>query len=110
MGADAERFADDKVPRELAFADLAHLAASYGQHFAASTGFGLDLPYGSLGGPGFERLCYHLLLAQGRQPRFFGRPGDAQYGIDLVVSDGAHCSVYQCKNSPRYKPQTCVPT
>jgi hypothetical protein len=57
-----------------------------------------SLAYHQLGGAGLERLCYSLILAQGGIPRYFGNPGQEQYGIDLVVSDGAECVVYQCKN------------
>lgn len=57
-----------------------------------------SLPYHQLEGAGLERLCYSLILAQGGVPRYFGNPGQEQYGIDLLVSDGAECVVYQCKN------------
>ena len=61
-----------------------------------------ELPYSSLEGPGFERLCFHLLLAFGKRPRFFGKRGQAQWGIDLIVSDGERCEVFQCKNVAGY--------
>ena len=32
------------------------------------------LPYSDLKGPGFERLCFELLLSQGYEPRFFAVP------------------------------------
>lgn len=57
-----------------------------------------SLPYDKLEGPGLERLCYSLIVAQGGVPRFFGNPGQAQYGIDLIVGDGDGYTVYQCKN------------
>lgn len=57
-----------------------------------------SLPYHQLGGAGLERLCYSLLSATGKIPRYFGIPGQAQFGIDLIVSDGGNCTVYQCKN------------
>jgi hypothetical protein len=61
-----------------------------------------SLPYSPLLGPGFERLCYLLLLRQGYVPRYFGNPGDSQFGIDLIVqSDGKHV-VYQCKNEQSF--------
>ncbi len=56
------------------------------------------LPYGQLKGPGFERLCYELLLAQGLMPRFFGRSGQADYGVDIIVEQAQTLSVFQCKN------------
>jgi len=57
-----------------------------------------DLPYDPLGGPGFERLCYELLVAEGNSPRFFGRSGQRDYGVDILVEDGDERRVYQCKN------------
>ena len=61
--------------------------------------FGLgDLPYPQLLGPGFERLCYELLVAEGHSPRFFGRSGQRDYGVDIVVEAGDTRTVYQCKN------------
>src|SRR6185369_15056711 len=43
------------------------------------------LPYQELKGPGFERLCYELLVAEGHSPRFFGRSGEMDYGVDIIV-------------------------
>ncbi|HYN79717.1 MAG TPA: hypothetical protein VES73_18200, partial [Lamprocystis sp. (in: g-proteobacteria)] len=57
-----------------------------------------DLPYRQLGGPGFERLCYQLLVAQGEVPRFFGRSGQRDYGVDILTEDDRNRTVYQCKN------------
>jgi len=57
-----------------------------------------DLPYAKLLGPGFERLCYELLVAEGHSPRFFGRSGQRDYGVDIVVEAGDTRRVYQCKN------------
>lgn len=57
-----------------------------------------SLAYNQLGGPGLERLCYSLVLAEGRIPRYFGNPGQKQYGIDLLITCGDDCTVYQCKN------------
>ena len=68
----AEALSDDAAPCELKLGQVPHLAAPFGGHLASASSFGLDLPYHLLGGPGFERLCFHLLLAQGQQARFFG--------------------------------------
>ncbi|MEW8590909.1 MAG: hypothetical protein AB2543_17745, partial [Candidatus Thiodiazotropha endolucinida] len=57
-----------------------------------------DLPYNLLGGSRFERLCYELLVAEGHNPRFFGRSGQSDYGVDIVVEAGEIRTVYQCKN------------
>src|SRR5215212_6073003 len=57
-----------------------------------------SLPYHLLLGPGFERLCYELLVAEGHSPRFFGRSGQRDYGVDLVVERGSTRTVFQCKN------------
>lgn len=57
-----------------------------------------DLPYGKLLGPGFERLCYELLVAEGHSPRFFGRSGQKDYGVDIIVEAGETRTVYQCKD------------
>jgi hypothetical protein len=57
-----------------------------------------SLPFHDLGGAGLERLCYEILLAKGYEPRFFGRSGQAQYGVDLVVEQAGRTEVYQCKN------------
>ncbi len=65
---------------------------------------GRGLPYEQLGGAGFERLCYLMLLHENRQclPHFFGRQGQADYGVDLTAGD----TVYQCKNWARDKRPT----
>jgi hypothetical protein len=57
-----------------------------------------ELPYAQLLCPGFERLCYELLIAEGHSPRFFGRSGQRDYGVDIVVETGNTRTVYQCKN------------
>jgi hypothetical protein len=88
--------------QELKRPDIPHLDTPYGLHLIEDTAFGLQLPFASLKGPGFERLCFHLLLAQGRSPRFFGESGSAQFGIDLIVSDGCSCEAFQCKNVVGY--------
>lgn len=56
-----------------------------------------SLSFSELSGEGFERLCYQLLLAEGQAPRFFGKSGSKDYGVDLVLMDGSNCVVYQCK-------------
>ncbi len=56
------------------------------------------LPYATLKGPGFERLVYELLCARGDAPHYFGRSGQEQFGVDLVVESAAGTRVYQCKN------------
>jgi hypothetical protein len=64
-----------------------------------------ELPYAKLLGPGFERLCYELLVAENFSPRFFGRSGQQDYGVDIIVETGEIRSVYQCKNvadAPRW--------
>ena len=57
-----------------------------------------DLPYAQLKGPGFERLCYELLVAEGATPRFFGRSGQSDLGVDIIVDRPAPSTLYQCKN------------
>ncbi|HBB15631.1 MAG TPA: hypothetical protein DCZ97_01025 [Syntrophus sp. (in: bacteria)] len=56
------------------------------------------LPYAQLSCPQFERLCYELLVAEGFSPRFFGRRGQRDYGVDIIVESGEKRRVYQCKN------------
>jgi len=63
---------------------------------------GTSLLYLQLGGPGLERLCYLLLMYQGDVPRYFGNPGQKQYGIDLLVTRGDRTAVYQCKNEKSF--------
>jgi len=57
-----------------------------------------SLPYSSLRDHGLERLGYRLLVAEGLVPRLFGKPGQRQYGIDLLAKDGDSYLVCQCKN------------
>ena len=57
-----------------------------------------DLPYALLGSAGFERLCYELLVAEGKAPRFFGRNGQADLGVDIIVDGPESSTLYQCKN------------
>jgi hypothetical protein len=59
---------------------------------------GSVLPYDKLGGRGFERLCFELLVAEGKIPHLFGKPGQIDYGADIVVEDARELLVYQCKN------------
>ena len=56
------------------------------------------LPYYLLNGAQFERLIYELLQSENQRPWFFGRSGQADYGIDLVTEVGGKQDVYQCKN------------
>jgi hypothetical protein len=56
------------------------------------------LPYHNLGPRGLERLCFDLLVQSGARPRVFGKPGQPQYGIDLLVEAADKRTVYQCKN------------
>ena len=79
-----------------------HLRAGFYPLHGPSTWIGDSLPYHQLGGPGLERLCYLLLLAQGKVPRYFGKPGQKQYGIDLLVTHGDETTVYQCKNEQSF--------
>ena len=100
----------DETPiySELAIGDVPHLAehfwlgakeATPADDINAAIG---SLPYAQLGDMGFERLCFHLVLAEGHAPRFWGRRGQAQQGIDLIISDGGSSTVIQCKNHTRY--------
>lgn len=59
-----------------------------------------ELPYHDLGGRGFERLCYELLLKEqpSRPPRFFGVSGQNDYAVDLIADEPEGSVVYQCKN------------
>lgn len=72
----------------LAFNPAGHLMFTNKEH----------LPFHKLGGSGLERLCFEILLAQGHEPRFFGRSGQSQYGIDLVSEKDGKTEVFQCKN------------
>jgi hypothetical protein len=69
------------------------------QPFAFSPGE--TLPYEKLGGEGFERLCYLILLNENKGciPHYFGRKGQADHGVDLTLQDKkGDYTVYQCKN------------
>lgn len=90
---------------ELQRRELPHLNAAYGRASISSNTESLlaatpggSLPYDLLGPHTFERLCFHLLLARGEAPRFWGRRGQAQHGIDLILSNGRANVVYQCKH------------
>jgi len=67
------------------------------QCLAVDTG-AVSLPYHSLQGIGFERLLLNILAAEGKYVRFFGNPGQRDYGVDLVVEENGAVTVYQCKN------------
>jgi hypothetical protein len=56
------------------------------------------LPYSSLTGAGFERLCFKLELARGGNPILFGKTGQRDYGVDIVVDERGERTVIQCKN------------
>lgn len=89
---------------ELPVRDAEHLHAPFSPLPTTSPSPDGSLPYLDLGGTGFERLVFLLLLADGHAPRYFGRSGQAQYGIDLVVPVGETQHVYQCKNTSRFPP------
>jgi len=57
-----------------------------------------ELPYGALGGHGFERLIYELLQTENQQPWFFARTGFPDFGVDIVTEASGRQKVYQCKN------------
>ncbi|MBY0572101.1 MAG: hypothetical protein K2P84_00345, partial [Undibacterium sp.] len=91
-------FAQRPPLQELSGVDAKHCRDPFSQHSAyeATT---LDLPYHSLKGPGFERLCFELLRKEKNSfPRFFGVSGQSQYGIDLLTEEDGQTVVYQCKN------------
>ena len=97
---------DHSVPREQqALRTIEHLREPFRSAWTR-TSSNANLPYQLLGGEGLERLCFDLLLADGLTPRFFGTPGQAQYGIDLIVADGLQCTVYQCKNLSQFDLRT----
>ncbi len=90
---------------EVDLAGLPHLREPFYTAPATNQRVSGELPYHDLQGPGLERLCFELLVAKGYRPRYFGRNGEAQYGIDLIVSDGESCQVYQCKNVAEFSSQ-----
>ncbi|WP_437854085.1 AAA family ATPase [Sorangium sp. So ce363] len=77
---------------------IAHLENPFWNQAQPAPGPWDTLPYERIGGLGFERLCFHILVAHGHVPRYFGTNGQAQYGIDLICGNGLCCTVYQCKN------------
>jgi DNA polymerase III delta prime subunit/uncharacterized protein YoaH (UPF0181 family) len=84
--------------QELSRTEVIHLDPQFSPiHAGTFTGVE-SLPYNDLKGPGFERLCFELLISFGYEPRFFGRTGQLQYGVDLVAERGGKTEVYQCKN------------
>ena len=84
--------------REMQRQQIPHLLAHVPSTAAGPLGQWDSLPYADLRGPGLERLCFRLLLADRKAPRYFGDNGEAQFGIDLIISDGDDCTVFQCKN------------
>ncbi|HUS11437.1 MAG TPA: hypothetical protein VMZ30_13300, partial [Pyrinomonadaceae bacterium] len=93
-------FGSDSRPKPLSYDAVWDrvdpLAADCGSN-PADTGLA-KLPYGTLGGPGFERLVYELLQAGNKRPWFFGRTGQADYGVDIVTEATGRQTIYQCKN------------
>ncbi|MDQ1353488.1 MAG: hypothetical protein QG657_3794, partial [Acidobacteriota bacterium] len=64
--------------------------------------YSTTLPYEQLPGDGlnsFELLCFRVLMAEKKNPHFFARKGQDDYGVDIRVSeDNGETTVYQCKN------------
>jgi hypothetical protein len=59
------------------------------------------LPYEILPGDGynsFELLCFRVLMAEKMPPHPFGRNGQHDYGVDIIVEKKDGSTVYQCKN------------
>jgi hypothetical protein len=56
------------------------------------------LPYEELDGLRFERLCYEILCSDGKNPRYNGKSGQQDYGVDIVTEHQNKVTVYQCKN------------
>ena len=63
----------------------------------AQAGLG-SLPYSKLSGSEFERLIYELLHSENQRPWFFGRSGQADFGVDIVTEVSGKQNIYQCKN------------
>ena len=57
-----------------------------------------SLPYEELDGLRFERLCYEILCSDGKNPRYNGKSGQQDYGVDIVTERQDTVTVYQCKN------------
>ena len=64
--------------------------------------YSFPLPYERLQGEGlnsFESLCFRVLMAEKKNPHFFARKGQHDYGVDIrVIEDNGETTVYQCKN------------
>ena len=56
------------------------------------------LPYEKLDGLRFEKLCYEILCSEGLNPRYNGKSGQADYGVDIITEHQDDITVYQCKN------------
>jgi uncharacterized protein YoaH (UPF0181 family) len=69
-----------------------------------------SLPFEKLLGPGFERLCYVLLISRGYSPLYFGNTGQKQWGIDLLVEENGDRVVYQCKNAEVFSTSDMIAT
>ena len=89
--------------REMQRGQISHLLGHVPSMAAGPLGQWDSLPYAELNGPGLERLCFRLLLADRKVPRYFGDNGEAQFGIDLIVSNGDDCTVFQCKNHANFE-------
>ena len=89
--------------REMQRSQISHLLGHAPRMAAGPLGQWDSLPYAELNGPGLERLCFRLLLADRKAPRYFGDNGEAQFGIDLIISNGNDCTVFQCKNRANFE-------
>ncbi|HXH39302.1 MAG TPA: hypothetical protein VNN08_11795, partial [Thermoanaerobaculia bacterium] len=92
---------DSSEIRELRPEDVPHCSTPFIDGPAVLSVELETLPYHQLGGPGLERLCYALLLAKEYEPRFFGRSGQQQHGVDLVAEKAGRVEIFQCKNLGR---------
>jgi hypothetical protein len=88
--------------REMQRRQISHLWEPFPSMLHGPLGQWDSLPYAELKGPGLERLCFRLLLTNQKVPRYFGDNGEAQFGIDLIVSNGSDCTVFQCKNHAHF--------
>jgi hypothetical protein len=89
----------ERAISELPSSAGAHCRQAFNGKLLQTTSLLDSLPYHDLGGTGLERLCFGLILASGyRAPRFFGKTGQTDYGVDLVASQGGRITVWQCKN------------
>ena len=64
----------------------------------ASTHVVGSLPYEELSGLRFEKLCYEVLCSEGKNPRYNGKSGQLDYGVDIITEERDSICVYQCKN------------